>query len=102
MRRGVNKAANHRSEKNKWCTFKGKSTDEINILKDKYFVEHPDAKVEYEKLCSTLTGKSKKERNEQWDKYFIELATGTGADCEEAGTIKFYLHLCRHYCCRQL
>ena len=47
---GENARTAHKSEASKFCTFVGKSKDEIREIKDKYFLEHPEAKAEYEKL----------------------------------------------------
>ena len=50
---GVSARTAHKSEASKFCTFFCKSKDEIGEIRDKYFLDHPEAKAEYEKLYGT-------------------------------------------------
>ena len=58
----------HKTERAKSCTFYGKSTEYIREARDAYFVEHPDAKVEYDKMYPEVVtagnGKVKEKRDE--------------------------------------
>ena len=40
----------HSSERSRYCTFSGKSTEEIEEIREAYFQEHPDARKEYESI----------------------------------------------------
>ena len=40
----------HKSEASKYCTFSGKSKEEIKRIRDAYFTQYPDAKEEYERM----------------------------------------------------
>ena len=47
---GTNAKPSHKSERSRHCTFSGKSKDEIRVIRDAYFREHPDARKEYEMM----------------------------------------------------
>ena len=47
----------HTSEASKYCTFSGKSKDEIRRIRDVYFTQYPDAKAEYKKMYPEETEK---------------------------------------------
>ena len=58
----------HKTERAKLCTFHGKSTEYIREVRDAYFVDHPNAKVEYYEMYAEVVtvgnGKKKKKREE--------------------------------------
>ena len=45
---GINKSTAHSTENSKWCTFKDKTQGQIKEIRDEYFLEHPEAKMEYD------------------------------------------------------
>ena len=47
---GTNTKTSHKSERSRHCTFSGKSRDEIRVIRDAYFQEHPDARKEYKMM----------------------------------------------------
>ena len=60
--------ATHKTERSKSCTFNGKSTEYIRKVRDKYSIDHPNAKVEYDKMYPEVVtvgnGKKKKKIEE--------------------------------------
>ena len=58
----------HKTERSKSCTFNGKSEEFIRKARDDYFIDHPDAKVEYDKMYPEVVtvgnGKKKKQIEE--------------------------------------
>jgi len=56
---GTNTKTAHKSERSRHCTFSGKTRDEIRVIRDAYFQEHPDARKEYDMMHPHETQKSK-------------------------------------------
>ena len=58
----------HKTERSKSCTFNGKSAEYIRKVRDAYFIDHPNAKVEYDKMYPEVVtvgnGKKKKKIEE--------------------------------------
>ena len=84
--------ATHKTERAKLCTFHGKSTEYIMEVRDAYFIEHPDAKVEYNEMYLEVViadnGKKKKKKKKR-DENMGGEDTGMWA--------YFCQHFCRHY-----
>ena len=77
------------------CTFHGKSIEYIREIRDAYFVENPDAKVEYNEMypevVTTDNGKKKKKKKKK--KKRNENVGG-----EDTGMWPYFCqHFCRHY-----
>ena len=60
--------AKHKTERSKSCTFNDKSAEFIRKVRDDYFIDNPDAKVEYDKMYPEVVtvgnGKKKKKIEE--------------------------------------
>ena len=68
---GRNTKTYHSSERSRYCTFSGKSKEEIEEIREAYFQEHPDARKEYE--STHPDGGRKRKGNKTGEKGTCEL-----------------------------
>ena len=68
---GRNTKTYHSSERSQYCTFSGKSKEEIEEIREAYFQEHPDARKEYE--STHPDGGRKRKGNKTGEKGTCEL-----------------------------
>ena len=55
----------HKSEVSQFCTFASKSKEYMKMIRESYFVAHPEAKAEYDKIyLGTITKCSTDKRRE--------------------------------------
>ena len=47
---GTNAKTYHSSERSKYCTFSGRSKEDIRMIREAYFLEHPEKRKEFERM----------------------------------------------------
>ena len=54
---GTNTKTYHSSERSKYCTFSGRSKEDIRMIREAYFLEHPEKRKEFERMYPKETPK---------------------------------------------
>ena len=47
---GTNTKTYHSSERSQYCTFSGRSKEDIRMIREAYFLEHPEKRKEFERM----------------------------------------------------
>ena len=59
---GINAKTYHSSERSKYCTFLGRSKEDIRKIREAYFLEHPEEMNEFERMYPKETSEGERKR----------------------------------------
>ena len=59
---GTNAKTYHSSERSKYCTFAGRSKEDMRIIREAYFLEHPEKRKEFERMYPKETSEGDRKR----------------------------------------